>query len=115
MSGDQRLDTPFSARVSADGGAITVSVSGDVDLVTAPDLAELLPPIPSGGRMVLDLRDVSFMDSSGVRLLMTLDIRSRAEGWTLFVVAPDGAVRHVLDLCQVSKRVRLIDDPADAG
>jgi hypothetical protein len=46
---------------------------------------------------------------------MALDLRARTEGWELVIAGARGAVRHVLDLCRVSDRVRTVDDPADAG
>jgi anti-anti-sigma regulatory factor len=55
------------------------------------------------------------MDSAGVRLIMTLDLRARAEGFELVIVRGQGAVRHVLDLCRVPDRVRTVGDPADAA
>jgi len=39
--------------------------------------------------LTLDLRSLSFMDSSGIRLLIELDQRSRAEAWKLKLIAPE--------------------------
>jgi anti-anti-sigma factor len=64
---------------------------------------------------VLDLRGLGFMDSTGVRLVMALDLRSRAEGWTFVIVRGAGVVAHVLELCRIAERVRTVDDPADAA
>ena len=41
-----------------------------------------------GADLILDLRELSFMDSSGLRLLIELHDRSRTEGWDLRLIAP---------------------------
>ncbi len=103
--------------VSQRGTEVTAAVQGELDLATVPELESslALAPVPPGGRLVLDLRDLVFIDSSAIRLLMTLDIRARSEGWELFIVRGAEAVRQVFDLCRLGERIRLVDDPADIG
>lgn len=74
-------------------GVRVVRLTGEVDVVsTRTPYEELGPP----GPLVLDLSDVSFFDSSGVRLV---DRTARALGGALRVVAPRGGrARRVLDL-----------------
>jgi anti-anti-sigma factor len=64
-------------------------VEGELDLVTVPLLAQ-----HADGRMgasltslTLDLSELKFMDSSGLRLLIELNERSRLEGWRLSLIA----------------------------
>ena len=61
----------FSIEVDAsgDGGRTTVKVRGDVDIATSPELARVGRERLAQGPLVLDLRRVGFMDSSGVRAL----------------------------------------------
>lgn len=115
MTGNANRSAPFAVRVSREGATVTAAVAGELDLASNSQLeASLVPPEP-GDRLVLDLRELTFIDSSGIRLFMELDIRSRLEGWTLVIVRGSGAVQRVLDLCKVSERILTVDDPADAG
>ncbi|MFJ2825465.1 STAS domain-containing protein [Streptomyces toxytricini] len=63
-----------------------ITVSGEMDLHTSPRLAQAATIIPLGGKtLYLDLTDVSFMDSSGLNVLVRLRRRMRAEGGRLAV------------------------------
>lgn len=72
-----------------------VSVSGELDLKTVEILGGRLASKPHGecDGLTLDLREVPFMDSSGVRFLIELNERSIEERWKLSLIAPrhDGA------------------------
>lgn len=76
---------------------------GEVDLVTAPALAEALRAAETEpGAVTLDLRAVSFMDSTGLRVLLEARERLEQRGRALRLdVAEDGAVARLLDLVGV--------------
>jgi len=74
-----------------------VVVSGELDLAVADEVAAVLVEAPYDGCLVLDLSDVSFMDSTGLGLLLRTSQRARSEGWTLEVV-PSSAVSRVIDV-----------------
>jgi anti-sigma B factor antagonist len=59
----------FSIEVAEADGRVRVSVSGDVDLVTAPRLQEAVEQHLPDRPVLLDLTGVGFLDSSGVRVL----------------------------------------------
>lgn len=63
--------SPLQARVSRDGVIVTVHVSGELDFISAPALAEDLIKITRDHpeRLVLDLDDLVFMDVAGARAL----------------------------------------------
>ena len=48
---------------------VTVAVAGEIDIVTAPDFEAALREQLAAGPVRLDLRGLSFMDSSGIRVL----------------------------------------------
>jgi len=82
-------------------GAVTlVAVDGDVDLASSGDLEAALEAAESD--VVLDLRRVGFMDSSGLNSLLTasrkLDERSRR---LALVIEPAGTVGRLLDITQL--------------
>jgi anti-sigma B factor antagonist len=109
------VDAPFGVEISDDGGSATIVVSGELDIATVEQLERSLQRVGPGGRLIMDVRGLTSIDSSGIRVLMSLDIRSRLDGWRFAIVSRPGAVQKVLDPCRVSERVLMVDDPADAG
>jgi anti-sigma B factor antagonist len=57
--------------------------------------------------LVLDLRDVTFFDSTGLQLVLDADIRAREEGRILIVAPGTGEPRRILELAEVADRLRL--------
>jgi len=105
------LGEPFGIVVARDGDVVTVAVAGELDIDTVPKLEAALEDPPAGGRLVLDLRTCTFMDSSGVRVLMSLDVRAREQNFGFVIARSSGPIQRLLDLCQVSSRVTTVDAP----
>lgn len=76
-----------------------VHVAGEVDLATAPDLHDVLAGFePQGGPVIVDLREVAFLDSSGLSVLVRCHQHlSSAEGRGLRLVVTRPATLRVLD------------------
>jgi anti-sigma B factor antagonist len=85
--------------VAHHGGERTVAAAGEIDLATADAFAAGLREHLAGGPVLLDLRELSFMDSSGVRVLDALLRDVDREGWSL-AVRPElqDSVRLVLEM-----------------
>jgi anti-sigma B factor antagonist len=66
----------------ADGGAVTVHAVGEIDLATSPQLRELLHRLVAAGsrRVVLDLSGTTFIDSSGLGVLVGVLRATRENG-----------------------------------
>ena len=69
---DPSVPPPFGCKVLAEGGVVTVAPTGELDLGTAPLLDAAMSYQRDLGidTLVVDLRGVSFIDSSGVHLLL---------------------------------------------
>ncbi|MEV6839742.1 STAS domain-containing protein [Streptomyces sp. NPDC051133] len=81
-----------------------VTVSGEMDLETCPALAEATSIIPLTGKtLYLDLSAVSFMDSSGLNLLIQLRHRLHAEGGRLAVTGLQTQPERLLQLTQAGE------------
>ena len=82
--------TKFEISQRAEGPNLTLAVKGELDMSTIPQLSESLDEQLHDGTsaVTIDLRDLAFMDSSGLRLLIELYDRSRAEGWQLKLLCP---------------------------
>ena len=74
-------------------------VSGELDLLTVPQLRDALAGL--GGRdrgVVLDFSGVSFVDSSGLGLLLSMARTAEAKGGWLVVRSPSAAVRRLFGI-----------------
>jgi anti-anti-sigma factor len=106
----------FSVRCDQrEGGAIVV-VTGEIDMSTSPELREQLrAPEAQAETVVLDLRAVTFMDSSGLGAIVGQHKRAREHGFR-FAVAVGGAqsVERILALAQLTQVLEVVEAPDDA-
>lgn len=102
---------PFSVERTERGRTVVLALTGELDLATAPQLTEAAADVPAGAQLVVDLAELEFMDSSGLRVLMNLDLRARREGWELAVARPQDAVMRLLELSNVRDRIPIRDAP----
>ncbi|MGP3987173.1 STAS domain-containing protein [Streptomyces sp. 3N207] len=81
-----------------DGGVTVMELRGEIDIRTAPFLAARLDRLTAGPHpdLVLDLRSVSFMDCSGLRLLCRARNRTLARGGRLRLVTGSSHFLRIL-------------------
>jgi anti-anti-sigma factor len=94
------------------GDETTVRLSGELDISTAAELEGVLCDLAvSDGpaRIVMDLRDLRFMDSTGLRLLVTADLRLRREGRELALIPGPEPVHRVFRLAMLEERLTFVD------
>ena len=95
----------FGVTRSDRDGVIVLALSGELDVADVDRLAAAAADIPAGASVMVDLTELRFMDSSGLRMLMNLDLRSRVEGWRLTIADPQPAVERLLLLSGFEDRV----------
>ena len=98
------------------GPVAVVAPTGELDLSGAAVLqAELdrLATDPELGSVVLDLRGLEFMDSSGLRLVVLADMRAREAGRRFALVRGDETVHRVFEITRMSDRLQFVDDPEE--
>jgi anti-sigma B factor antagonist len=108
-------DSDFSVDVHAQGAAQVVVVRGEVDIATADAVrAELHGAFERKATVVLDLREVAFMDTQGLAVVIEAE-RAAANDGTRFVVAraPD-QVHRLFDMIGLTPRLTIVADPAAA-
>lgn len=92
---------------------MVVAVSGEIDLATAEKLRALLrSPQAEAATVVLDLRQVTFIDSSGLSVVVGHHHRAKADGFR-FAVAVGGApaVERLLDLTGLRGTLAIVESP----
>ena len=91
------IPPPFRCTSTCDGGrTIRVEASGELDLLTTPELERALRDAAAACAqlVVLDLRSLTFIDSSGVHAIEDFSLRARQRGGKLVVShAPEHVVR----------------------
>ena len=87
--------------------AVRVTPSGELDLSNAGALQAQLDELRTAGfpHVVLDLRELTFMDSSGVRLIFREDRRARSAGHRFSLIAGNPQVQRVLNICGLAERL----------
>ena len=94
-------------KTNTDGAKLTITVSGRVDTVTAPELEAGLK-FGDATEVVLDLAGVPYMSSAGLRLLLTSHKTMLGSGGELKVANVQPAVKEVLDLTGFSDLLNLV-------
>jgi anti-anti-sigma factor len=109
------LPEPFRCDVVAEPGGARVALVGELDLATGQILERTLEEIvdTGTGRVIVDLRGLAFMDSSGLRLLLRWDGRAREQGAELLLIAGPPAVQRVFETTRLLERLHFADPPPD--
>ncbi len=102
----------LTASLDRVGDVAVVAVAGELDLATAHILqehisaAEALAP----SLLVLDLHELTFMDSTGLRIVLATDAAARRDGRRLVIVRGPDLVHRVFLIALLDKRLELVDD-----
>ena len=101
--------------VSSEGSTETVAVVGDVDLATVDVLrAQLTSALQRGQKVVLDLREVSFMDTQGLAAVIEAERSASESGIDFVVVRAPATVHRLFEMIGLTDRLTVVDDPAAA-
>ena len=110
------MTKPLELRTENDHGAPRLVVSGELDLASADELEAQLKQLESSEPelLVLDLRELEFMDSTGLRAVIATDARARDRGARLVVVRAPEEVDRVFRLTRMDQHLELVDEPPAA-
>lgn len=100
----------FAVRVERDGDGLAVRVVGELDIATAPALeSAMLGALESeAGSILVDLEQVSFIDSMGIRVLVWATRECREDRDRLHIDCGPGPVRRMLELFGLDRSVPVI-------
>ena len=98
-------------------GLLVIAVIGEIDVATAPQLRESLHTVIAQGRatVVLDLLEVTFLDSTALGVLVGGLKRCRELGGELFVVVSDARIRKIFEITGLDKVFPIADAMSDVG
>jgi anti-anti-sigma factor len=107
------LMSPLEVTAEEHPGQTRIVLAGELDIASAQQFERQLEAAEAQGEdaLVVDLRDVEFVDSTGLRALISADERVRSRGRRMIVVRGPGAVERLLTITQLDQRLELVDDP----
>ena len=106
----------FRILTNGSGPRVEIAVRGELDIATAPQLTaefERVVALDALELVVLDLRGLEFLDSSGLETILKLDANLRAKDVPLAIVRGPRAVERLFSVMQLDRRLRIVDDPAE--
>ncbi|NNF62982.1 MAG: STAS domain-containing protein [Acidimicrobiia bacterium] len=86
---------------STHAGHAVLDISGEIDLATAPELESTLSSRIGAAKTIVDLSTVSFIDSTGLRVLLTVHEAAEKAGGRLVLISADGPVNKLFAITGV--------------
>jgi anti-sigma B factor antagonist len=108
---DRSMQSDFRVETETLGRVTMLTPSGELDLVSAPILDGALQRAEEPGAeiVVVDLRQLEFMDSTGLHVFVAAQQRARAAGRRFAVVRGGETVQRLFDLTGVAESFTIID------
>jgi anti-sigma B factor antagonist len=102
------MDAGLVIRVRREPGYAVVMVAGELDIATVAGLRERLFELAGGGRpLIVDLDQVSFMDASGLGVIVGAARRAATHGASLHVSCSQHRIRHLFHLTGLDRQIPL--------
>jgi anti-anti-sigma factor len=103
----------FSYSIDRDGPHPVLFLSGDIDLAAVGDLETGLDTASAGDVdvLVLDMSEVTFIDSSGLRVLFAANDQFRAVARSLEIRRPSAAVMRLLEITGTEAMMTIDSEP----
>lgn len=110
------LRPDLTVEIARVGAASVVSPHGEIDIATAAKVQHALDTARGAEALVFDLREVEFIDTSGLRLIVEERHRAEADGYGFAVVRGSSQVQRLLEIAGFPHEDSLfVNDPAEVG
>lgn len=105
------IRSAFTCELRLEGRAAAwIRLGGELDLASAPQFTQALEQALEGAQLVIvDLRDLTFMDSSGIHAIVEADLRARHSGQRLAAVRGPAQIQRLFALVGLSNHLEVID------
>jgi anti-anti-sigma factor len=113
--GSRTVQSHFRLEVRNEGRSTVIAVSGELDLASSPALQEELDRVAASDSqmLIIDLRELDFMDSTGLSVLVRAHQRIEEQGRRLAMVKGPQQVQRLLSLTGVAERLTVVDTPEE--
>lgn len=110
------MDTvePFAIDLEDRDDRVVIVPRGELDMASAPELEQMIMPrIQDGKWVVLDLRSLDFIDSSGLRVVVGAHraAEERTGRFTCVRGAPGSTVHRIVEIAGIDGVIEMVDDP----
>jgi anti-sigma B factor antagonist len=106
---------PGSLSVSSqtEDDTVHITLQGELDLASAPQMQEHLRAAGEGApsRVIVDLSQLAFIDSTGLRVLLQADAHAREQGYELVLRPGDATVQRVFEVTGATEMLRFESAP----
>jgi anti-sigma B factor antagonist len=102
------LEPQFQVEVSSDGPKSVLRLFGELDVSSSAALEDELHRVSGASVIVLDLRQLEFIDSTGLGVLVKTHQRMREGGNRLAIIEGDGQVKRLLELTGLDQQLTLV-------
>lgn len=102
---------PFQCRVQLDRDIVRVCPIGELDIATTDEVHARLAELREAGfdRLILDLREATFIDATALRLVLRWHERSRRERFGFALIHGPDPVRRVFEIAGLMNQLRYLD------
>ena|SRR5436190_1947872 len=109
------MDPPLRVTTEPRGDGVHLILSGELDIASAPVIEDALRDAEEQGPplIIIDLRGLQFMDSTGLRTILGADARAREADRRFVVVQGDENIQRVFQVTRLYDRVEIVSDPAE--
>lgn len=107
----------FALQVVQTDRRTRIAPSGELDIASAPEFEQAIADATAepGAELVLDLRELTFMDSTGLRALAQTNARADEAGFALSIVRGPRQIGRVLEISGLADLLPLVDAPPADG
>ena len=107
----------FDLKTTEEGRTARIAFIGELDLASSKRVEEERERVERAGpeQIVLDLRGLSFMDSTGLRLITSADTRAREHGRRVTIIQGPAAVKRVFTITRLDERLDIVEDEPPAA
>jgi anti-anti-sigma factor len=105
------VQSHFNTEVRKEGRATIIALSGELDLASSAELQEELDRVGGVELLILDLRELEFIDSTGLSVLVKAHQEAQESGREFGLVKGGAQVQRLLALTGLEERLRIADAP----
>ncbi len=108
---------PFTIETDERADRIVLTPRGELDMASAPELEQaIMPHLNEGAWVLLDLRSLDFIDSSGLRVVVGAHRAAEEQGGRFTCVRGAGGttVHRIVEIAGIDGVIEMVDDPAEA-
>ena len=97
------------------GGTATLRLIGELDLGTGEQAEAAIARTRGVERLVIDLRELTFVDSTGIQALLRADMTAREDGTELLLIRGPRAVARLFGLLELDAQLNVVDEVPEAA